>query len=114
MKRMVVETDLRAWQLCERQPGEPETGLGVELGLLVSGARDDEHEQPVGAERAERSLGERHVAEVRRVERAAEDRRPHRVDVSSPTSTSAPVLAPAARKRPPRAPRARAIAPTTR
>ncbi len=57
----------------------------------------DQNEQPIDAQLPKGALRERDVAEVRRVERAAEDRDRQSVTVSSPISISAPGLAPAAR-----------------
>ena len=94
---MVVEPHLA--EPSERELGEATAGLGVRDDALVPGPLGDEDEQPVGAELIPSALRERNVAEVRRVEDAAEDRGGHdRIRVSSPTSTSAPVLAPAARR----------------
>ena len=95
--RVVVEPNLGTRQVTEGKVGELEPGIGVENRRLVPRSLGYEHEEPVGAKAPERSLGERHVTEMRRVEDAAEDGAPHKVTVSSPISTSAPGFAPAAR-----------------
>ena len=91
---MVVEHDLA---LRERGPRELEPRLGLGVDLLVARVGDDaprprlEPELPLGR------VGERDVADVRRVERPAEQAGHSSTSVSSPTSTSLPVRAPAAR-----------------
>jgi hypothetical protein len=94
---MVVEPHLRVRQVTKGQPCQLEPSRGIEHRWLVSRGRDHEDEQPVGAELAQRSLRQGDVSEVRRIERAAEDRCRQSVTVSSPISTSAPVFAPTAR-----------------
>ncbi len=71
--------------------------LGRRLGLLVGGVGDDGDVQLAEAEVLDRSPREREVAEVRRVEPAAEDPYCHS-RTSSPISTSWPLRAPAAFK----------------
>jgi hypothetical protein len=94
---VLVEPHLRVGQVPEGQPGKLEPGRRIEHSRLVTRFLCHEHEQPVGPELPQRSFRQRDVAEMRRVERAAEDRRRQSVTVSSPISTSAPVFAPAAR-----------------
>ena len=94
---VVVQPHLRFGQVPKGQPCQLEPSRGIEHRRLVSGIRGHENEQPAGAELAQRSLRQRDVAKVRRIERAAEDRRRQSVTVSSPISTSAPLLAPTAR-----------------
>lgn len=94
---MVVQAHLGVRQVREGQPRQLEPSLGIEHRRLVSGARSHEDEQAIGAELAQRSFRQRNMSQVRRIERAAEDRRRQSVTVSSPISTSAPGLAPTAR-----------------
>jgi hypothetical protein len=95
---MVVQPHLGVGQVAKGQPGQLEPGRGIEHRWLVAGVRGHDHEQPVGAELAQRSVPQRDVTEVRRIKRATEDRRRQSVTVSLPISTSAPVLAPTARR----------------
>jgi hypothetical protein len=110
---MVVQPHLGIGQLAEGQPGKLEPGRRVEHGRLVPGILGDEHEQSVGSELPQRSLRQGDVAEMGRIEGAAEDRRLQRVTVSSPISTSAPALAPTARSASSSASRSGGV-PTTR
>jgi hypothetical protein len=64
----------------------------------VAGIGNDQDEKALGAELAQRPLRQRDVTKMRRVKGAAENGRRQRVTVSSPTSTSAPDFAPAARR----------------
>jgi hypothetical protein len=95
--RMRIRSHLHAGHVRKGQAGELEPGPGVQHRRLVAGALGDQHEHPIDAELAQRSLGERDVTQVRRIERSAEKRRPQSVTVSSPISTSAPGFAPTAR-----------------
>ena len=95
---MVVQPHLGVGQVAKGQPCQLQPGRGIDHRWLVPGVRGHDHEQPVGAELAQRSLRQCDVTEVQRVERATEDRRRQSVTVSSPISTSAPVLAPTARR----------------
>src|SRR5215210_49836 len=93
--RVAVETNVA--EAPERELGEPQARLRVGHHFLVAGALGHKHQHLAGAQ-TERTLGERDMTNVRRVEDAAEDRDAHeRIRVSSPTSTSEPVFAPAAR-----------------
>ena len=94
---MRVEADLRAGQVPKGQPRQLEASRSVEDSRFVSWVLGHEDEQPVCTELPQRALRQRDVAEMRRVEGAAEDRRRQRITVSSPTSTSAPGFAPTAR-----------------
>ena len=93
--RVLVEDDLLVG---ERRAREVEARRRGSLDALVAGVGGDEHEQPLQAELALRSLRQLDVAVVRGIEGAAEET-DHGASskVSSPTSISAPVRAPAAR-----------------
>jgi hypothetical protein len=78
---VVVEPNFGVRKARERDPGKLQAGLCIELGPSVTRALDHQHEEAVGAERLQRTLGQCQVAEVRRIERAAEDRRPQSVTV---------------------------------
>ena len=65
--------------------------------VLVGGIAADEHVEPFELELFECPPRELEVAVVRRVEGAAEEPDHFQIIVSSPTSTSEPVRAPAAR-----------------
>jgi hypothetical protein len=92
-----VEAGLCAGYVLKRQPRELEARGSVEHSRFVSRVLGHEHEEPINAELSQRPFRQRDVAEMRRVEGAAEDRRRQRITVSSPTSTSAPGFAPTAR-----------------
>ena len=68
------------------------SSTGVSTGLCA-GSADDEHEQPVEPEAIDRLPGQDDMADVRRVERAAEEPGRH----ASSNSTTASGLIPAAR-----------------
>ena len=91
---MVVDLD-RA--VGERRPREREPRLDRAVDVLVPRVGDDDHDHVVQPEPALRSVGERHVPDVRRVERPAEQAGHSITSVASPTSTSLPLRAPAAR-----------------
>src|SRR5215203_4958935 len=116
---VAAENEVRAIQLCrsqevhrermvvepyfaeppQRDLGQVAADLRVCDDALVAGPLGDQDEQPLGAELIPGALRERDVAEMRRVEHAAENCGGHeRISVSPSTSTSAPVFAPAARK----------------
>ena len=77
---------------------EPESRLGRQVDLLVARVGDDDDHDPLEAELPLGSVGKRNVPVVRRVERAAEQADHSITRVSSPTSTSLPLRAPAARR----------------
>ena len=93
--RVVVEHDLVRR---EGEPRELEPRLGRGVDVLVARVGDDDDHDPLEAELPLRRVRQRDVAVVRRVERAAEEA-DHSLStsVSSPTSTSVPFRAPAAR-----------------
>ena len=91
---MVVEQHLSA---VERKTRELEPRLRGRVDVLVSRVGDDHDHDPLQAELALRRVGERDVADVRRVEGPAEQADQSITNVSSPTSTSLPLRAPAAR-----------------
>ena len=93
--RVLVQLRLDGSEPCEREPRQLEPVLGGSDGLLVSGCDDHRHVQAVELQALHRRPGERDVAVVRRVERAAKDAYCHS-SVSSPISTSWPLRAPAA------------------
>jgi hypothetical protein len=95
---MPVEPDLCAGHVPKRQPRQLEPGRSVKHGGLVPRVLGHKDEHAVCAELPLRPLRKRDVAEMRRVEGAAENRRRQRITVSSPISTSAPALAPTAFK----------------
>ncbi len=64
-------------------------------GLTVPRIGNDEHQHGLVAEVALRALEEGHVADMRRIERPAEDQSHWYSRVSSPTTTSSPERAPA-------------------
>ena len=68
-----VELDLRLRNVLEREPRELEARVGRRRRPLVPGVLDDEDEEPLEAEVLDRGPGERDVADVRRVEGAAQD-----------------------------------------
>ena len=102
--RVRVELDAGVRDIREREPRELEAGLGRRRRLLVAGIGDDEDEkrlEPVVLARRSRELD---VADVRGIERAAEDpearlRLGHSChsSTSPSTSTSTPLRMPAAR-----------------
>ena len=92
---VLVQLRLDGAEPCEREPRQLEPVLGGSHGLLVPGCDDHGHVEAVEAQALHRRAGERDVAVVRRVERAAEDAYCHS-SVSSPISTSCPLRAPAA------------------
>ena len=95
-ERVLVEHDLVGE--IEREPREPQPLLGRRDHLAVARRRRDEHEQPVDRQLLERGPGERDVADLRRVEGAAEDPGRHWNSSTSPsTSTSSPSFAPTSR-----------------
>ena len=87
--RVPVELDGRSLDPREGEAGELEPRLGRSRGSLVTGIRDDEDDELRELELAQRCLRESDVAEVRRVEDAAQDSRRGycHSSSSSPTST---------------------------
>jgi hypothetical protein len=92
-----IHAHLHAGHVLEGEARQFEPRRGIEHCRLVAGPFCDEDEQAVDAEFPNRPLCECDVTKVRRIERAAEDRRRQSVTVSSPISTSAPGFAPTAR-----------------
>jgi hypothetical protein len=82
--------DLGTGEAGEREPRELEALLERELGLLVAGIEDDEDEELLDVEALERSLHQRHVAVVGRIEDTA-------VETCHSYSTWSPGRTPAAR-----------------
>ena len=93
-----VERDLGLLERRKRQLGEEEPDLRSGADVLVARILDDPHEQPVEVESLDAAPCELDVAQVRRVERAAEDADAHsHSSSSSPISTSTPRRMPAPR-----------------
>ena len=90
---VLVDLDLIVGECGSRQAS---AGLGVELDVLVTRFRSDEDRERVERESLLRSLCERNVSVVRRVERAAEQADHSTTSSSPPTSTVSPLRAPAA------------------
>ena len=90
---VVVALHLGDRDLGKGGAGELDALLDRGLDGLVRRLRDDEDEEPVEAEAVHRLAREDDVADVRRVERAAEEARGH----SSSNSTTASGFTPAAR-----------------
>src|SRR3989442_6673994 len=80
----------------KRSLGKAESRVGVELNLLVPGTHCDENREVVEIEALFRSVGEREMPVVRRIERAAAPAC-HWISKTPPsTSISSPLRAPAA------------------
>ena len=90
--RIRVEAHVVVGERCAR---ELEPHVGREVDVLVAGPLRHEHDEAREREALLRAFGERDVARMRRVERAAEQAYCHS-SVSSPISTSSPSRAPAA------------------
>ena len=91
-----VELDGSLRDVRERQLREFEPRVGLGRGALVAWVCDDEDEELLEPELADRRASESHVAEMRRIEDSAEDAYCHS-SASSPTSTCAPRLMPSLR-----------------
>src|SRR6266545_27110 len=97
---VAVELDLPPGK---RSPRQLEASVGGTVNGLVPRLGDDDHDEPVEPQLPDGCVSERDVSDVRGVERAPEQaghgRQPS-TSVSSPTSTSLPFRAPAARSAP--------------
>ena len=91
-----LRLDDRFGNVGEREPRQRQARGSRRDGLLVAGIDHDRDEQPLELEASDRLPAERHVAVVRRVERAAQDPYCHS-STSSPISTSTPLRTPAVR-----------------
>ena len=79
------------------RPRERDPGLDRAVDVLVPRVGHDHHHDLAEPQLVLGRVRERHMADVRRVECAAEETGHSSTSVSSPTSTSLPVRAPAAR-----------------
>ena len=79
----------------EGRTRQSEAVVGGRVDRAVPGTLAHEDDEPFDVEALSRGVGDCHVAEMRRVERAAVEDYSHSSN-SSPSSTSSPVRAPAA------------------